>query len=76
MEEVMAHKGTELLNAVLQELKDRNVPYRVDKTGRKHVKIRFEKDGRHEMVVISRSPSEGRAVKNACKVVTRILDGR
>lgn len=69
----MAHKGTEILNAVIQELKDRNIAYRVDKSSGKHMKVRFRHKGRNEMVVFSRSPSDQHAVKNAVKVVHRLV---
>ncbi len=60
------------LVAIVDELRARNVPYRVEQGG-KHLRVRFGQ-GFERFRIVSRSPSDWRAARNERAAVRRALN--
>lgn len=60
------------LDATLDELAKHRIAA-VVQTGRKHIKVRFNWNGREKIIVVSSTPSDGNAPENCRRTVRHVL---
>ena len=61
--------------AIARELNDAGILHTRSERG-KHEAVEFETDGRRQLIIVSRSPSDWRAPRNARSHVRRVLRQR